>query len=60
VKKIKGNQQVVISPEHDARLENGAEGERRAARAPTVGGLKALRTRKVVVDPLGQIWEAHD
>lgn len=55
VRKIMANQQVLLVPERDARLE----GEREKF-APTISGMKKLLARKVVVDPLGEVLEAHD
>ena len=55
VRKLPSNQQVVLVPEHDARLEND-----RVDFAPRPGGLQRFSARKVVIDPLGQVWEAHD
>lgn len=55
VRKIMANQQVLLVPEHDARLE----GEREKF-APTIPGLKKLGARKVVIDPAGHKLEAHD
>jgi len=61
VKKIKGNQQVVLVPERDARPEGAAQGkEKREVYSPTVSGLRGLSARKVVVDPLGRVFQAHD
>ncbi len=55
VKKIWSNQQVILVPEHDARRER-----ERDEYAPRASGLARLAARKVVIDPLGRVWEAHD
>jgi CRISPR-associated endonuclease Csn1 len=55
VRKIMASQQIMLVPEHDARLEN-----ERQRFAPTISGMRKLNARKAVVDPLGRIWEAHD
>jgi CRISPR-associated endonuclease Csn1 len=55
VRKIRMNEQVLLVPEHDARME----GERQKFE-PTISGMRKLRARKVVVDPLGEVLEAHD
>lgn len=55
VRKIMANQQILLVPERDARLE-----KEREQFAPTVSGLAKLNARKVTVDPLGRVLDARD
>ncbi|MBI5280880.1 MAG: type II CRISPR RNA-guided endonuclease Cas9 [Candidatus Solibacter usitatus] len=65
VRKIKANQQVVLTRNADARTggrktDDEAATEKREAFAPSVGGLRAYSPAKVVVTPIGEVTNARD
>jgi len=54
-------EQITLVPERDARTEKESQGAgKREGFAPRYASLRGLHTRKVVVDPLGRVLEAHD
>lgn len=63
VKQIKSDGRLALVPEHDARQAKGSKDDpqnRRVQLETTVSALRSRQMRKVIVDPLGRILEAHD
>jgi CRISPR-associated endonuclease Csn1 len=59
VKKIKGNEQIILVPQHDARKE-GSGAASRTEFAPTAGGLRRYSAEKVTTLPIGDVVPCHE